>query len=77
VPPGRRDRRPRRAVRAQTDVDDQRRVNEGCECRVTEDELRDGVALTYQLPDCQATSLLLTCWAAWPSAERRVYCHDT
>src|SRR6478736_8884369 len=34
-------------------------------------------ALTYQLPACQATSLPRTCWAMWPSDDRRVYCHDT
>ena len=28
------------------------------------------LALTYQLPACQATSLALTCWAMCPSAER-------
>ncbi|CAM5657316.1 hypothetical protein SFUMM280S_11494 [Streptomyces fumanus] len=28
-------------------------------------------ALTYQLPACQATSSAFTCWAMWPSVERR------
>ncbi|CAM5742744.1 hypothetical protein SHIRM173S_01047 [Streptomyces hirsutus] len=29
-------------------------------------------ALTYQLPACQATSFAFTCWAMWPSVERRL-----